>query len=109
LKIAASIEHISPDDQVKAVREFRRVLIPYGVIHVQTPDLQWIESIKDVDEEWYYAQKNGGMVDEYDRHLGLLDKESITKLFEENGFRILQLHGGGEAAGSLDVYAEAVK
>jgi predicted SAM-dependent methyltransferase len=108
LKSAATLEHVSPDDQIKTVREFHRVLIPHGIVWIQTPDLDWIDSLKETNPEWYQTQMTGGMVDEFDQHLGLLNKETITKLFTENGFRVLQLHDGSQAAGSLDLYAEAL-
>lgn len=108
VKCAATIEHVNWDDKVRTVNEIHRILIPHGVVHIQTPDEKWVNTLKDTDPEWFYAMVNGGMRDVYDFHKGLLDKESITRLLTENGFRVLQLHEGIEAGGSLDVLAEAI-
>lgn len=108
IKSAATLEHVNWNDQIKTVREFHRILIPHGLVHIQTPDLDWIETLRDTDPEWHAIQLSGGMTDSFDFHYGLLNSESITKLFVENGFRILWLHDGSQAAGSLDLLAEAI-
>lgn len=106
LKSSASLEHISPDDQQRAVKEWHRILCPFGVVLVQTPDrAYWELRLDDPDghtREWATIQMRGGERDEYDKHLGLLDAKDLRELFESNGFETLYLHDGNQAAGSID-------
>ena len=113
LKAAACIEHITPEQQQQAVSEFRRVLIPHGVVYVQTPDAAyWTMRLGDNDpavREWAWVQMKGGERDEFDMHKGLLNAAQLVDLFESNGFRKVWLHDGNEAAGSLDACFEKVE
>lgn len=112
LKAAAVIEHVYWPDQNRTVQEFHRILIPHGIVWVQTPDWKWVQDAYhkgEITEEWYHAQINGGRRDEYDYHMGLLTIDSLELLMVSNGFKVLQLQDGHQASGSLDGTFEAVK
>lgn len=106
LKSSASLEHITPSDQQRAIKEWHRILCPFGIVIIQTPDkAYWELRLNDPDghtREWASIQMRGGEKDEYDKHLGLLDVEGLQKLFEENGFQTLYIRDGNQAAGSMD-------
>lgn len=106
LKTAASTEHLTPKDQQRAVKEWRRVLVNNGIVVIQTPDKgyweQRLESEDQHEREWANIQMHGGERDEYDHHLGLLSAEDLQALFEGNGYETLYLRDGNQAAGSLD-------
>lgn len=112
IKIAAAIEHITPAEQVQAVQEWHRILIPYGIVLVTTPDLDWIErerqSMIEEKRAWAEVLMRGGQKDEYDVHRGLLNQDGLIALFVKNGYRALTIKSGADAAGSLDGAFEAV-
>lgn len=112
IKSSASLEHLTPADQIRAVREWHRILCPNGVVVVQTPDSDWITwavENGEISKEWGETLRRGGQRDEYDVHKGLLDAKGLQDLFESNGYRTVYLRDGNQAAGSLDASFEAIK
>lgn len=112
IKLAAVIEHITPEDQLRAARELYRVLIPHGIVWITTPDREWMDLAVvsgEITREWYETLLRGGERDGFDRHLGLLDAITIEGLFESNGFSILRGVTGDIAGGSLDYAFEKVR
>ncbi len=105
-KLAAVIEHVDADGQFETVQELYRILVPNGIVILQTPDLDYITArLHSEDEEERKGaeiQMTGGMRDEFDVHNGLMGKDSLRRLFELNGFETLWLRDGNEAGGSLD-------
>lgn len=111
-KLAAVLEHITPVEQVMAMIELHRVMVPHGVIWITTPDLQWMRDARDsgaITSEWYETLLRGGERDEYDIHKGLLTADTMDSLVSETGFKIIWARNGHQSGGSLDYTIEAIK
>lgn len=112
IKSSASLEHIPPDHQARTVAEWHRVLVRGGIVLIQTPDLDWINeqlsSENQKEREWAIVLLSGGQRHEHDVHKGLFTAERLRELFTSNGFKVLSLRDGNEAAGSLDGIFEAI-
>src|SRR5688572_8588622 len=71
IKLAAVLEHVTPDEQAMAVKEFHRVLVPHGLAWITTPDLEWMRDRLASDpsfQDWFDTLMRGGEKDEYDHH-----------------------------------------
>lgn len=108
-KLAAVLEHITPEEQVRAARGLHHILIPHGLCWITTPDKQWIEDALtrgDITQEWHDTLIRGGEIDEFDHHRGLLNAEEIEHLFVSNGFSVVWGRDGNQSGGSLDFVFE---
>jgi predicted SAM-dependent methyltransferase len=88
------LEHFGyVEDLAKALREWRRVLEPRGVLYVSVPDLDVLaelfllrESLTAADRFWIMRIMFGGQVTPYDFHHVGLNEEFLSMFFKEAGF-----------------------
>lgn len=111
-KLAAVLEHITSGEQIMAMQELHRVLIPHGIAWITTPDLGWMRDALEsgaITREWYETLLRGGERDEYDIHKGLLTVSTMDSLVNATGFKIIWARNGHQSGGSLDYAIEAIK
>lgn len=109
-----SIEHLYPHDAVKALAEFKRVLIKNGALILIVPNL---ENIKPDDtvvyvsdagpitgHDMYYGKKDLIEKNPYMSHKAGYVPSTLSKLLEENGFDVKVC----EDDGSYNLYAVGI-
>lgn len=111
-----ALEHLSPAEAVKALREFRRVLKPGGYVLATVPDLEEVRPTDDV----VYVTEGGLHVTGRDMHYGLQSvlkeqpamahhtqfvRETFESAFEAAGFDRVKV----DRASSWNLIGVAVK
>jgi predicted SAM-dependent methyltransferase len=77
-----AIEHFSPDDVFKVLREWLRILKMGGKIHIITPNLAWAAKriLDGIMDGITMSVFNGGQTNPYDTHKCVFTAESLTGL-----------------------------
>ncbi len=89
-----ALEHLHPQDALKALREFHRVLTPGGFVTIIVPDLEGITPT--------FEPLPGMLVTGHDLIYGLVDLDNPLML-HRTGFVAATLHGALEQSGFRDV------
>lgn len=84
-------EHFSFPEGKKLLFYWYDLLREGGVLHLDIPDLDGTIEIYKDDPVWATRLLYGSQKNEYGIHKAMYTKESITKLFEEVGFRNIEI------------------
>jgi len=82
------LEHLKRDEVRPALREWRRVLEPNGVIKIAVPDFDQI--MKRKSDPLFECYLFGGQSDENDCHYTMWDRDKLSSYLYEAGFRDVQ-------------------
>lgn len=113
------LEHLSKIDGEKAIKEWARVLKPYGKLELEVPDLESCCGgyLEDINNRWWYSMTLFGR-QSYgnppypagEHHLSGYNEHSLTELLEKNGFRINSLIKSNKySTPSIEVKATCIK
>ncbi|MEH6826111.1 MAG: methyltransferase domain-containing protein [Motiliproteus sp.] len=88
------VEHFDYHNElIKTLKEWRRVLVPGGLMYVSVPDLDvlsglMIDKSKMTPDERFQVMRMifGGHVDQYDYHLVGLNEEFLSGFLQASGF-----------------------
>lgn len=91
------LEHVHREMVLPTLREWHRLLQPGGLLHLETPDLEycvrtWLEAPEDHPEKWgfYLHRIFGGQTSVGDDHLTGFTLPRLCALVTEAGFTQLQ-------------------
>ena len=82
-------EHLSLTEAKCAMKEFKRVLAPGGVLRLDVPDVEeTARLLSETKDPFYIRHLFGSRKDDYGYHLMGYTREGLTQLAWEHGFRL---------------------
>jgi ubiquinone/menaquinone biosynthesis C-methylase UbiE len=113
IKASHLIEHFAESEQPGVLAEWRRVLIPGGILLLWTPDREWFERSRregKIDQDEYEITLGIGGRRRYayaqSQHLCVWDERMARHILDRAGFGVIDCKT--DAGGSLCIVAEAL-
>ena len=105
-KASHIVEHFDEAKQAAVLAEWRRVLVPRGLLLIWTPDLQWLEDARksgEIDEATFQYTYNGARDHPYNYHYCLWNRVIAAHMLAKAGFLVRSIE---TVKGSLEIVAE---